>query len=163
MAGGVVSGTVTVCVSLALWPCASAAVQVTVVVPRGKLAGASLETVMPGQLSPAVALPSDTGALHSAVTSGGAAIDGGSASFTVTLKLHDVPRELEHCTAVVPSGKSEPEARSQVTVPGPDGGVKATCAPQMPASLSTVMSLGQLMAHDDGGAPSATGKLVWAG
>src|SRR6266571_1108254 len=54
------SSTVTSCVAVAVLPAASRAVQVTVVAPLAKLAGASLLTVTPGQLSDAVGLPSAT-------------------------------------------------------------------------------------------------------
>src|SRR5436309_1577083 len=91
--GGVWSATATCCCAVAVLPCASVAVQVTVVVPMGKLAGASFVTATPVQLSLATGDPSETGASHSALTSGGAVIDGGCVSFTVTLKLHDEPRE----------------------------------------------------------------------
>ena len=50
------STTVTVCVQVAVLPAASVAVQVTVVLPMGKLAGASFVMVGAPQLSVPVAL-----------------------------------------------------------------------------------------------------------
>ena len=58
--GAVLSITVTVCTAVAVFKLASVAVQITVVVPIGKLAGASLVTVTPEQLSEATADPSAT-------------------------------------------------------------------------------------------------------
>src|SRR5690606_24185525 len=55
-AGAVITGfwlssTITVCVAEAVFPTASVAVHVTIVVPIGKVAGALLDTVVPIQLS----------------------------------------------------------------------------------------------------------------
>ena len=59
--GGWVSVTTTVCRHVAVLPLLSVAVQVTVLVPTGKFAGASLVMVTaPPQLSPATKLPSVT-------------------------------------------------------------------------------------------------------
>jgi hypothetical protein len=55
-----VSLMVTDCIAVAAFPAASRAVQVTVVVPFGKLAGASFVTVTPEQLSLAVGVPRAT-------------------------------------------------------------------------------------------------------
>src|SRR5439155_14881160 len=54
------SSTVTSWVAVAVLPLASVTVQVTVVLPLGKLGGALLLTVDPGQLSAKVGLPSAT-------------------------------------------------------------------------------------------------------
>src|SRR5690349_14457233 len=54
------SFTVTVWVAVVWLPAASVAVQVTVVVPRGKSPGASLVTLLPAQLSLVVGVPSTT-------------------------------------------------------------------------------------------------------
>src|SRR5258706_5029770 len=70
MSGGVVSCTVTVVVACALFPDASVAVNVTVVTPRGKTAGALLDTgSTPPQLSVAVGSGTTTGVPASAVCS----------------------------------------------------------------------------------------------
>ena len=58
--GGVVSVMVIICVELAVLPASSVAVQVTVVLPSGKTAGALLVTDLISPLSVTVALPSGT-------------------------------------------------------------------------------------------------------
>jgi hypothetical protein len=57
IAGAVLSITVITCVAVAVFPTASVAVQVTLVVPSGKIAGASFVTVTAVQLSVATGLP----------------------------------------------------------------------------------------------------------
>ena len=54
------SSTVTTWLAVAVLPLASVTVQVTVVAPLAKLAGASLLTVAPGQLSAMLGRPSET-------------------------------------------------------------------------------------------------------
>jgi hypothetical protein len=58
-------------------------------------------------------------------------IIGASVSLTVTVKPQLGPAAVEHVTLVVPTGKKEPEAGEQVTVPQPDVvvGAKLTAAP----------------------------------
>src|SRR5437660_1142769 len=93
----------------------SATVQVTVVVPTGKLAGASLVTVATPQLSPVTGVPSLTPlAAHLpastlTVTAAGQVMVGFSASFTVTFwaqvaVLPEVSVTV-HVTVVSPAGK----------------------------------------------------------
>ena len=55
--GGMLSVTVTIWAQVAVFPLASVAVQVTVVVPFGKTAGALLLTVVPVQLSLIAGVP----------------------------------------------------------------------------------------------------------
>jgi hypothetical protein len=58
-------------------------------------------------------------------------ITGASVSLTVTVKLQLGPAVVEQVTLVVPTGKNEPEAGEQVTVPQPGVavGAKLTAAP----------------------------------
>lgn len=116
--------TVTVNEQVAVLPEASVAVQVTVVVPTGKVEpeGGTHTVVTPGQLSEAVGggkvttalLPPMTGV--TAVTLLGQVIVGGCVSATVTVneQLSPVPMQV---TVVVPTGKNEPEGGEQVIVP----------------------------------------------
>src|SRR5213594_1213108 len=114
-----VSLTVTVKTQLSVFPEASVAVQVTAVVPFGKLEpeGGVEVRVTPGQLSLAVAEYVTT-AEHwpgsvLVTMSAGQAIFGFSVSLTVTLKtqLSVFPEAsvAVHVTAVVPFAKLEPE------------------------------------------------------
>src|SRR5205085_2714433 len=109
--------TVTFCIADAVLPEVSVTVQVTVVVPCGKTAGASLTTLATPQLSAVAGVPRFTfafAALHlpgSVGTSGrsaGAVIVGGSLSCTVTfcvaVALLPEPSTTVHVTTVVPSG-----------------------------------------------------------
>ncbi len=84
--GGVVSSTVTSCVAVAELPLASVAVQVTTVVPGGNSAGASFVTAGAGsRASLTTGEPRPTavsGLVASAVTGGGAVIEGGVVSIT---------------------------------------------------------------------------------
>src|SRR5213593_3895531 len=90
MVGFWVSLTVTSWLAVAVLPLASVTVQVTVVAPLAKLAGASLLTVAPGQLSLMLGAPSDTAlATHLpasvlTVTATGAVMVGFWVSLTVT-------------------------------------------------------------------------------
>ena len=74
-----------------MFPAASVTVHVTVVVPTGNEAGASFETDSPGQLSEALADPSETPEAEQApestftVTSEGQEIVGSMLSITVTV------------------------------------------------------------------------------
>src|ERR1700730_1180608 len=119
----------TVKLQLALLPEASVAVQVTVVAPTGKVdpEGGTKTTVTPGHLSDAVTvkLPDAPVAIgHEAaavpVTLPGQVITGSCVSLTVTVKVHVSGPTLLldlHVTVVVPTGKNEPEAGEQTTVP----------------------------------------------
>src|SRR5204863_1881712 len=87
------SSTVTTWLAVAVLPLASVTVQVTVVLPLAKLAGASLLSVAPGQLSLMLGVPRLTPvAVHCpasvwAVTAAGAVMVGLSRSSTVTTWL----------------------------------------------------------------------------
>jgi hypothetical protein len=74
-------------------------------------------------------------------------ITGASASLTVTVKLHIGPTDVVQVTVVGPTGKNEPEAGVQVTVPQLPVvvGAKLTLAPHWPGSLFTVMLAGQVI------------------
>ena len=91
MVGLTLSTTVTVCVAVAVLPAASVTVQVTVVFPIGKVAGALLTTLATEQLSAVIGVPSDTPvavqeAFAFTVTAAGATIVGATCSKTVTVK-----------------------------------------------------------------------------
>ena len=84
-----VSLTVTSCSQVAVLPALSVTVQVTVVEPTGKVAGASFDTEATPQLSPVVGLFNTTVAKHSprsfeAVTSAAHVMVGSSSSVTTT-------------------------------------------------------------------------------
>ena len=124
--GRVVSVTATVWVAKALLPDASCAVQVTVVMPTGKPAGASFEIVATPTASDTTGVPSATGVLGpvaSTVTVGGATMLGEVVSATVTVKLPvamlPAASAAEQMTGVVPRGKRDPEGRLNVTCTGP--------------------------------------------
>jgi hypothetical protein len=123
--------TLTVKLQLAVLPEVSVAVQVTVVVPAGKIEpdGGTQATVTPGQLSEAVGAGNVTAVVvesgqvcaATAVTLAGHVIVGGCTSLTVTVNEQLGPAVLVQVTVVVPTGKNEPAAGEQVTVPhGPD-------------------------------------------
>ena len=116
--------TVTVKVQVAVLPDASVAVQVTVVVPTGKQDpdGGLQRTVTPGQLSLAVVVKvtATHGSLTVAVLAvmlAGQVIVGGWVSLTLTVKAQLGPAVVVQVTVVVPTGKNEPDAGEQVTVP----------------------------------------------
>ena len=114
--GSILSTTVTSCVAVAVLPDASVTVQVTVVVPTGKLFGASFVVLATLQLSAVVALPKVTfaaAALHApasqfTVTAAGAVIVGSILSTTVTVCVAVTSLPLGstavHVTVVVPAG-----------------------------------------------------------
>jgi len=86
------------------------------------------------------------------VTSGGQVMEGGSVSFTVTVKVQvAVPQELVavQVTLVVPTGKVLPEAGVQLTVgvgsPVTMGSAQVTTALHSPESFPTVISPGQVI------------------
>ena len=70
-------------------------------------------------------------------------------SATVTVKRHCGPDCALQTTVVAPTGKSDPEAGVQVTVPQPAVvvGAKVTCAPQTPRSFARDVSLGHVIVH----------------
>ena len=70
-------------------------------------------------------------------------------SLTVTLNEQLEPAWLVHVTVVVPTGKNEPEAGLQVTVPQEPVamGAKVTTAPHWFVSLHLVMFEGQDIVH----------------
>jgi hypothetical protein len=98
----------TVCVAVDVLPAASLAVQVTVVMPIGKVAGALFVTVtVPGQRSVAVAVPMLGVVPSTAVTGPGTNVNvGGVLSWTVTFPVHVAESLVEEVavsvTVVVP-------------------------------------------------------------
>lgn len=112
-------------------PVASDAVQVTVVVPTGKVepdAGVHV-TLTPGQLSLAVGAAKATTAEHwpgsgVVVMLAGHVIVGFCASLTVTVNEHipSLPAAsmTRQVTVVMPTGKLDPDAGEQVTAPVPE-------------------------------------------
>ena len=113
-AGGVVSTTATSCVAACLLPAASAAVQVTIVVPSGNRAGASLAMDATPTASDAVAVPCSTavpdGPDASARTESGAYTDGGVVSTTETTCESDAAfpaaSAAVHVTTVLPTANA---------------------------------------------------------
>jgi hypothetical protein len=123
--GAVVSWTVTWNDADELFPAASAAVHVTVVVPSGNVepdAGVQLELVTPTASVNVTVNP--TGApdalVASAVTSAGTPIAGAVVSWTVTwndaVAVLPLVSVAVHVTVVVPSGKVDPLAGVQPNV-----------------------------------------------
>ena len=159
--GACISTTVTVKVHIEMLPDESVAVEVTVVVPFGKLdpdAGA-LTTETPGQLSVAVTEKVTTvehkPGLVGAVMFAGHVIDGGCASFTVTVNVHDdeLPDESDtlHDTVVTPFGNVDPLAGLQVGEPTPGqlsltvGFANVAVAEHWLAAVVVVMLAGQVI------------------
>jgi hypothetical protein len=108
----VLSITLTVCVAVAVLPAPSVTVHVTVVVPNGKIAGASLVTDATVQLSavagvPKFAITASHDAFAFTVSASGATIVGFVLSFTVTSCVTVVTLPLlsvtVHVTVVFPS------------------------------------------------------------
>ena len=103
----------------------SVAVQVTVVQPTGNVEpeGGLQTAVTPGQLSLAVGGGNVTRLLVlpglgvTAVVFGGHVIVGACVSVTVTVNVQLGPAVVVQVTVVVPTGKNEPDAGLQVTVP----------------------------------------------
>ena len=112
--GGVVSATVTSCAAVCLLPAASAAVQVTTVVPRPNRGGASLAMDTTPTASDAVAEPWSTavpaGPAASARTDSGAYTDGGVVSTTETTCESDAAlpaaSDAVHVTTVLPTANA---------------------------------------------------------
>jgi hypothetical protein len=110
-------------VQVAVLPATSLAVEVTVVVPNGKVlpdAGTEL-IVTPGQLSLAAGANVTTAphcpAVLPVVILAGQVMVGGWTSFTLTVNVHIPPPEAVAVTVVVPTGKNEPDAGKDVTGP----------------------------------------------
>ena len=123
------STTVTVNEQVAVFPDASVAIAVTVVVPFGKVdpdAGLAT-TATPGQLSLAVTVKLTTAEQRFAAAGtlifAGHVITGGWVSFTVTVneQLDEFPAAslTPQVTVVVPLGKVDPDAGLQVGLPTP--------------------------------------------
>jgi hypothetical protein len=117
--GLVLSITVTVCVNEVVFPAASVAVQFTVVIPSGKVVGASFVTDKREQLSEAVGVPSATFvAVHDAfaltLTSAGTIKSGAFNSITPIVAEQDVAVPLAsvivYVNVFVPVGKTVPLA-----------------------------------------------------
>ena len=92
--GGVSSTTLTICVHVAVLPDPSVTVQITVVSPIGKTAGASLPTEATEQLSLVAGVPKTTEVavqllLATTVTGIGHVIEGGVTSLKVTLNVEE--------------------------------------------------------------------------
>jgi hypothetical protein len=118
----IVHGTrVMVKVQFAVFPEASVAVQVTVVVPTGNVEplGGEHAAVAPGQLSVGVGVVYVTGAgeLPNMLILAGQVMLGGCVSVTVTVNMQLGPAEAVQVTVVVPTVKVDPEAGAHVTVP----------------------------------------------
>jgi hypothetical protein len=155
MTGASVSWTVMVKLHVLVFPAASVAVSVTVVVPFGKkLPEAGLAVTKAPQLSEAVGAGKFTTAPHwfglfETVMFAGHVMVGGSVSTTVTLKVHCSPDLVLHVTVVVPFGKKEPDAGEQTTPPQRPVamGAKVTTAPHCCGSFETVMLAGHVRIH----------------
>lgn len=109
---------------LAMLFAASVAVQLTVVVPSGKHVpgGGTHIVVTPEQLSLATGAVKVTAAQvwpgeAAALMFAGQAIVGACVSVTVTVNEQLGPAVVVQFTVVVPTGKNEPEAGAQLTVP----------------------------------------------
>jgi hypothetical protein len=152
-----VSLTITVWGQVVLFPELSVTVQVTVLVPTGKSAGALLVIVTAPQLSATVGAPSVTFvAPHrpgeaTTVTSAGQEILGGWVSLTITVcgqvMLFPELSVTVQITALVPTGKSvgallvmltEPQLSATVGVPS-----VTFVTPHRPGEATTVTSAGQ--------------------
>ena len=123
IAGASVSCTVTPNEHVPVFPTASVAVHVTVVVPTGKvepLAGTQAIEA-PGQLSDAddanVTAAEHWPAAFGTVIGTGQFATGACVSLTVTVNEHVGPLVVEQLTVVVPTAKNDPEAGVHVTVP----------------------------------------------
>jgi hypothetical protein len=161
MTGNSVSVTATMNEQVDIFPAASVAVEVTVVVPGGKrLPDAGLlTTVTPGQLSVAVGEANITVASHSpalfeTVIFGGQIMTGNSVSFTVTVNeqvdIFPAASVAVELTVVVPLGKKLPGAwlvtndiTEQLSVAV--GVANVTLAPQRPSSFGTIILAGQVI------------------
>ena len=163
MAGGVVSWTVMRCRAVASLPAASVAVQVTVVVPSGNRAGASLATDATPTASDASGVAMSTGVpsgvAASTVTLTGAASDGGVVSTTVTscvaVCVLPASSAAVQVTVVVPSGNRAGASLATDATPTASDAVAApwsTSVPDGPAASARTDS----GAYTDGGVVSTT-------
>ncbi len=157
MLGASLSDTVTVWVHVVLFPAASTTVQVTVVTPIGKVAGASLDTDATAQLSAVTGDPRATVAKQSsasvvAVMFDGQTMLGASLSDTVTVWVHvllfPAASTTVQVTVVTPIGKVAgaslvTDATAQLSAV--TGDPRATVAKQEPPSVVAVMFDGQTM------------------
>src|ERR1051326_9065614 len=159
MLGGWVSLTITVCGQVMLLPELSVTVQITVLVPTGKSAGALLVRLTGPQLSDTVGVPRATlVAPHrpgeaKTVTRAGQVMLGGWVSLTITVcgQVMLLPRlsVTVQVTVFVPTGKST--GALLVTVTGPQlsatVGVPSAIlvAPHKPGEAATVTRAGQVM------------------
>ena len=121
--GACVSFILTVKEQVAVLPEASVAVTFTVVVPTGKkLPDAGTETIVtPGQLSVAVGTKVTTApqrfrSLPLTILAG-QVTTGACVSFTLTVNVQVEPDALVDVTVVVPIGKNEPAAGTEVIIP----------------------------------------------
>jgi hypothetical protein len=147
---------------LAEFPAASLTLQVTVVVPFGKVApdaGEHEEVPIVGQLSLAAGAAYVTGAEHwpgvfATVMLDGQVIEGGCVSVTVTVneQLTELPAAstTPQPTVVEPLGKVEPEGGVHTGVPAPEQlsdavAVKFTIAEHWPGAFPCVIGAGQLI------------------
>jgi hypothetical protein len=158
--GGWVSLTVTAKLHVALLPCASVAVLVTVVVPTAKLLplAGTLTTLTPGQLSVAVTtkvtLLEQVPAAAFTTRLLEQVIRGNRVSFTVTMKVHvlelPLPSRAVLVTVVEPSGKANPLAGLLVMLVTAQLSVaftmKVTLLAHTPGAALTVIFPGQLIA-----------------
>ena len=157
------SFTVTLNEQLAEFPAASLTLQVTVVVPFGKIApetGAHEGVPTPGQLSLAVGAGNVTAAEHwpgvfATVMLAGQVIEGGCVSFTVTVneQLAEFPAAslTVQITVVEPFGNVEPDGGVHAGVPAPEQlsdavAVKFTIAEHKPGALLCVIGAGHVIA-----------------
>src|ERR1043166_3928254 len=164
-AGQVIEGawssvTVTDCWHVAVLPCTSVTVQVTVVVPTGNCAGASLLTSATPQLSEVVGVPREMPVAKQlsesalTLTSAGQVICGSSVSSTVTVCVQVLllpPLSVTvQVTVVVPTGNSVGASLvtlSTLQLSEVNGVPRSTLAAlQLPASALTVASAGHVMA-----------------
>src|SRR5713101_7051483 len=158
MEGGWLSVTITSCGQVAVLPCESVAVQITVLVPTGKIAGALLDTVTTPQLSEKVGVPSVTLVAPqrpgeaTTVTSAGQVIEGGWLSVTITScgQVAVLPCEsvAVQITVFVPTGNIAGALLFTVTVPQLSetvGVLSVTLvAPHRPGEATTVTRVGQV-------------------
>ena len=169
------SVTTTVCRQVVVLPLASCTVQVTVLVPTGKLGGASLVTVSaPPQLSVGTRFPRFTFvAAHAPLSAatlicaGHVVITGGSVSVTTTVWTQVAALPPASCavqvTRLVPTGKLAGASFVMVTAP-PQLSVatgvprETLVAPHKPGEATTVTRAGQEIV---GGVVSIAQSMDW--
>src|SRR6266436_4843686 len=157
--GGWLSVTITSCEQVVVLPCESVAVQITVLVPTGNIAGVLLVTVTAPQLSETVGVLSVTlVAPHSpgeatTVTRAGQVIEGGWLSVTITScgQVAVLPCEsvAVQITVLVPTGNIAGALLVTVTAPQLSetvGVLSVTLvAPHSPGEATTVTRAGQVI------------------